>query len=155
VTDDELDEIFASLSAVLTDSRLAWIVAQVNEQIQVGEIVTRTFHRGEPEAVAALELSTKPTGSTLIGTEPYGAFERVNLLVSALRVALKDSADLEQGVGEFFADEPPLASHILSAPDREISGVEAVVIAGGDNPATATAQQVLPLLDELNRRIAE
>ena len=108
MTDEELDEIFAALSTILTDSGLDWLVAQVNENIQVGQLVTRTFHRGEPEDVAAFELTTKTKRNTIVGTDPYGAAERVDLLVSAIRVALADSAALERAVGHFFAGELPV-----------------------------------------------
>jgi hypothetical protein len=157
MTDEELDEIFASLSAILADSGLAWLVEQVNEGIQVGRIVTRTFRRGRQEEVAALELSTKHTRNTTIGTDPYGPAERVNLLIDALRVALTHSAALEQEVGQFFADEhaAPNSSVVLSAPDQEVSGDETRVIAGGDNPAAAASLRVLPLLEELTRRVEQ
>ena len=102
MTDEELDEVFAALSTILADSGLGWIVTQVNEHIQVGRLVTRRFHRGEPEEVAALEFSTKSTRNTIVGTDPYGAAERLDLLVSAVRVALIDSAALEQACGTFF-----------------------------------------------------
>jgi len=95
MTDEELDEIFGALSVILDDSGLDWLAAQVNENIQVGQLVTRTFHRGEPEEVEAFELTTKTKRNTIVGTDPYGAAERVNLLVSAIRVALADSAALE------------------------------------------------------------
>jgi hypothetical protein len=157
MTEEELDEIFAALSAILTDSGLDWLVAQVNENIQVGQIVTRTFHRGEPEEVAAFELTTKTKRNIIVGTDPYGATERVALLVSAIRVALADSAALEQAVGEFFTGEllAPVSDVVISAPDQEISGDSALVIAGGDAPAAAAAERIIPLLDELTRRIAQ
>jgi hypothetical protein len=157
MTDEELNEIFAALSAILTDSGLDWLVAQVNENIQVGQIVTRTFHRGEPEEVAALELTTKTKRNIIVGTDPYGAAERVNLLVSAIQVALADTAALEQSVGQFFAGElsSPGSHVVISAPDEEISGDNALVIAGGDNPASAAAERLMPLLEELTRRVAQ
>jgi hypothetical protein len=157
MTDEELDEIFAALSAILTDSGLGWLVAQVNENIQVGQLVTRTFHRGEPEEVAAFELTTKTKRNTIVGTDPYGAAERANFLVSAVRVALADSAALEQAVGHFFAGElaAPVSNTVISAPDQEIPGDNALVIAGDDGLAAAAAERIMPLLDELSRRIAQ
>ena len=157
VTDEELDDIFASLSAILTDAGLAWLVAQVNEAIQIGRIVTRRFHRGRLQEDEALELTTKTTRNTTIGTDPYGSVDRVNILVNALRVALEHSAALEQEVGHFFANEHATAeaSNVISASDQPISSDETQTIAGGNNPAAATASRVLPLLDELSSRIAQ
>jgi hypothetical protein len=157
MTDEELDEVFSYLSALLSDLGLNWLVAQVNEEIQVGRIVTRTFHHGEPEEAEPLYLNTKTTGKTVIGTDPYRPVDRVNLLVSAVRVALADCANLEAAVGQFFSDDSaaPSAGVVISAPDREISGDNEVVIVGGDNHAATAAQRTLPLLDELTRRTAE
>lgn len=157
MTDEELDEIFAALNTILIDSGLGWVVAQVNEHIQLGQIVTRTFHRGEPEEVAALEFSTKPTRNTFVGTDPYGAAERVELLISAMRVALVDTAALERAVGHFFAGElqGSASAVVISAPDQEVSGDNALVIAGGDDPAVAVEERIMPLLNELTRRIAQ
>jgi hypothetical protein len=156
MTDEELDEIFAALSTILVDSGLGWVVAQVNEGIQLGQIVTRTFHRGEPEEVATLDFSTKPTRNTFIGTDPYGAAERVELLISAVRVALVDTAALEQAVGHFFADElqGSVSAVVVSAPDQEVSSDDTSVIAGGDHPAVTVEERIIPLLNELTRRIA-
>src|SRR5437016_4923573 len=157
MTDDELDEIFAALSAILTDSGLDWLVAQVNENIQVGQIVTRTFHRGEPEEVSAFELTTKTKRNIIVGTDPFGAADRLDHLISAIRVALADTAALEQAVGGFFTHElsTPVSDVVISAPDQEISGDNALVIVGDDAPAAAAAERVMPLLDELARRIAQ
>jgi hypothetical protein len=156
MTDEELDEIFVSLSDILVDSGLDWVVAQVNDNVQIGRVVTRTFHRGEPGQVAELDLATKPTSNTIVGTDPYGAAERVALLISALRVALADSAALEGAVGSFLSRELSTVGStvVISAPDQEISGEHLSVIAGGENPAQAAAARVIPLLDELARRIA-
>jgi hypothetical protein len=157
VTDEELDEIFASLSAILTDAGLSWLVAQVNEAIQIGRIVTRRFHRGRPQEDEVLELTTKTTRNTIVGTDPFIPADRVNLLVNALRVALEHSATLEQEVGHFFANEhvAPESGIVLSASDQPISSNDIQTIAGGDDPASAAANRVLPLLDELTRRIAQ
>jgi hypothetical protein len=157
VTDEELDEIFAALSAILVDSGLGWVVAQVNEHIQLGQIVTRTFHHGEPEEVAALEFSTKPTRNTFVGTDPYGAAQRVELLISAITVALVDTAALERAVGHFFAGElqGSDSAEVVSAPDQEVSGGSALVIAGGNDPAVTVEERIMPLLNELSRRIAQ
>lgn len=157
MTDEELDEIFGALSVILADSGLDWLVAQVNENIQVGQLVTRTFHRGEPEEVEAFELTTKTKRNTIVGTDPYGAAEHVNLLVSAIRVALADSAALEREVGHLFAGElsAPVSNVVMSAPDQEISGDNILVIAGGDASAATAAERIMPLLDELTRRIAQ
>lgn len=157
MTDEELDEIFASLNTILADVGLAWIGAQVNEAIQIGRIVTRRFHRGREQEDEALELTTKTTRNTVVGTDPYRPIDRVNLLINALRVALEHSAALEQDVGHFFANEhvTPESGIVLSAPDQPISSDETRIIAGSDAPATAAASRVLPLLDELTRRIAQ
>lgn len=157
MTDEDLVEIFGALSTILIDSGLGWVVAQVNEHIQLGQIVTRTFHHGEPEEVAALEFSTKPTRNTFVGTDPYGAAERVELLISAMRVALVDTAALERAVGHFFAGElqGSVSAVVISAPDQEVSGDNALVIAGGDDPAVAVEERIMPLLNELTRRIAQ
>jgi hypothetical protein len=158
VTDEELDEIFASLSTILADVGLAWLVAQVNEAIQIGRIVTRRFHRDREQEDEALELTTKTTRNTIVGTDPYRPIDRVNLLINALRMALEHSAALEQEVGHFFANEhmTPEPGIVVSAPDQPISSDETRTIArGGDAAATAAASRVLPLLDELTRRIAQ
>ncbi len=157
MTDEELDEIFASLSTILADAGLAWLVAQVNEAIQIGRIVTRRFHRGRLQEDEVLELTTKTTRNTTVGTDPYRPADRVNLLINALRVALEHSAALEQEVGHFFANEhtPPESDIVISASDQPISTDETRTIAGGDNPASAAVSRVLPLLDELTNRIAQ
>lgn len=157
MTDEELDEIFASLSTILIDAGLAWLVGQVNEAIQIGRIVTRRFHRGRPREDEALELTTKTTRNTTVGTDPYGSVDRVNILINALRVALEHSAALEQEVGHFFANEHATAEAaiVISASDQPISSDETEAIAGGNNLASAAAGRVLPLLDELSSRIAQ
>lgn len=157
MTDEEFDEIFASLSTILADAGLAWLVAQVNEAIQIGRIVTRRFHRGRAQEDEVLELTTKTTRNTTIGTDPYRPADRVNLLIDALRVALEHSASLEQEVGHFFASEDTALESgiVLSASDQPISSDETRTIAGGDNPASAAVSRVLPLLDELTNRIAQ
>lgn len=157
MTDEELDEIFASLSTILADAGLSWLVAQVNEAIQIGRIVTRRFHRGRPQEDELLELTTKTTRNTIVGTDPYIPGDRVNLLINALRVALEHSAALEQEVGHFFANEHVAQESgiVLSASDQPISTNDVQTIAGGDDPAAAAANRVLPLLDELTRRIAQ
>ena len=157
MTDEELDEIFASLSSILTEAGLAWLVAQVNEAVQIGRIVTRRFHRGRPQEDEALELTTKTTRNTTVGTDPYGSVDRVNILMNALRVALEHSRALEQEVGHFFANEHVTteAGVVISASDQPISSDEAEIIAGGNNPAAAAASRVLPLLDELSSRMAQ
>jgi hypothetical protein len=78
-------------------------------------------------------------------------------LVSAIRVALADSAALEREVGHFFAGElsAPVSNVVMSAPDQEISGDNILVIAGGDASAATAAERIMPLLDELTRRIAQ
>ncbi len=155
MTDEELDEVFASLATILTGMGMSWIVDQVNEEIQVGRIVIRRFHRGQEE-VGILGLETRTTGKTAIGAQLYNADERVQLLISALRVALRDSANLEEAVGQFFSDDPagPSSGIVISVPDGDISGSE-MTIAGGNNPAAAAAQRTLPLLDRLTERIAQ
>jgi hypothetical protein len=157
LTDEELDETFASLSIILADADLGWIVAQVNEAIQIGRIVTRRFYRGREQEDEALELTTKTTRNTIVGTDPYRPIDRVILLINALRMALEHTANLEQEVGSFFDNEhvAPEPGIVLSAPDQPISSDETQKIAGGDATATAAASRVLPLLDELTRRIAQ
>jgi hypothetical protein len=157
MTDEELDEIFVSLSTILADVGLAWLVAQVNEAIQIGRIVTRRFHRGRPQEDEVLELTTKTTRNTTVGTDPYRPADRVNLLIDALRVALQHSAALEQEVGHFFANEHtvPESGIVLSASEQQISSDETQIIAGGDNPASVAVSRILPLLDELTNRIAQ
>jgi hypothetical protein len=157
MTDEELDEIFTSLSGLLSDLGLSWLVSQVNDEIQVGQIVTRTFRRGQPEQIGMLDIGTKPGSGAVVGTDPYGAADRVNLLISAVSVALTDSASLEQEVIHFFVSDAaaPEARLITSAPDREVPGETAHVIAGGDDSTSTAAQRTLPLLEELRHRIAQ
>jgi hypothetical protein len=156
MTDEELDEIFTALSDLLSDLGLSWLVSQVNDEIQVGQIVTRTFRRGQPEQIERLDIGTKPGSGTVVGTDPYGAADRVDLLVSAVSVALTDTASLEQEVIRFFLSDAaaPKARFITSVPDREVPGETAHVIAGGDDSASTAAQRALPLLEELRHRTA-
>lgn len=155
MTDEELNEIFLSLSSLLSDLGLSWLVSQVNDEIQVGQVVTRT--PGEPEQMELLEIATKTSGNTVVGTNPYKAEDRVNLLIDAVSVALTHSASLEQAVKHFLLNDPaaPEDRLLVSAPDREVPEEDSHIIAGGDNPASAAAQRALPLLDELRRRTAQ
>ena len=155
MTDEELDEIFASLTEIITNAGMSWITDQVNDEIQVGRVVTRRVHRGREE-IGLLDVDTRTTGKTYISAQPYNAEERAQLLLSALCVALCDNANLEDAVGRFFSDDPagPTSGIVISVPDGAVSGGE-MVIAGGDNTAAAALERTIPFLTRLNERIAE
>lgn len=157
MTDEELNEVYTSLSGILSGLGLSWVVGQVNDEIQLGQVVTRTFRGNQPEQIELLDVGTKTSGGTIIGTDPYSALERVNLLVSAISVALTDCANFEQAVAQFFLQDPgaPAGGNLVSAPDREIPGEDAYVIAGRDVHSVTTYEHALSLLGELRQRAAQ
>ena len=164
----ELTEIFEALATVLRGADLGWIVDQVDEQIQSGRQVVKDLRRGFPDEVEFLQVTSRSTSGTLIGTNPYTVREQANLLIGAVRVAFRDCAALEREVGDFIyrevhpqpRDDAPgapseratmLSEALRSAPDRE--GVEETETISVARSHAAAAERVLPLLDELERRL--
>ena len=113
MTDKECLETYQRLVDILNQNRLAWVVAQVEEQIRLGkttekEIDTLKEGRGEFELFTIEDYPSrlrKGPKATFPVTVDYQPPERLALLLDAVERVIVNTVDMENHLIEYFGKE--------------------------------------------------
>jgi hypothetical protein len=137
MTNEEAQRAFEALRSLVAESPLAWVLANVDDEIQRGKPGTRSLEKtGQREAVfvdGSLSPATRKSRYEEFTTvSPFEPAEQLDLLTTAVERVLREIPELQvaaaHAFGEFGAREITFAG---DASDRAysltpISGIEDV-----------------------------
>jgi hypothetical protein len=116
VTTDECTAAYDQLRLMLENQRLAWVARDLEAVVAIGkteikEVSTVTVEEaremlaiGRPGALSSLPATSYPRRrgrhATFVATLDYTPEERLQLLIHAIRAAVKDTAEMEVAVAD-------------------------------------------------------
>lgn len=169
--DQDFQRIFDDLSLTLTEQGLGWIVSEVIDVINEGQISTvkvETFKETLSDSGIEREIQ-RASKAEFLSVVEYTQREQLLLLLDAIEQTLVQTAAMEQEIAEFFENEANRDTNI----SRKAPTSDVVVLASEtstedlmDNnssvirPSNARirqqqAQQLQSLIDVLRREVTD
>jgi hypothetical protein len=109
--DEEMAQSLESeLRAVLVEAGMGWVVAQVAETVAEGRYVVkprRGHEKLSPDAPVEIVEKASDTRRGDIGTRPFTAKERLQILAEAAAAALTQAPELEAAIEQELIEEEP------------------------------------------------
>ncbi|WP_147468444.1 hypothetical protein [Corallococcus interemptor] len=131
--EQEADKVFRQLTSILGELDLGWVVAQVLEQVRVGQTKRESVPMEQlelPRDTLSSSLEVPRSGSksrkpqrkkeVLIKTLDYSRKDRLGLLLDGIERAVTQTADMESAATEFFRQEK--SGDVRFEPDEEELG---------------------------------
>lgn len=169
--DQDFQRIFDDLSLTLTEQGLGWIVSEVIDVINEGQISTvkvETFKETLSDSGIEREIQ-RASKAEFLSVVEYTQQEQLLLLIDAIEQTLVQTAAMEQEIAEFFENEANRDTNI----SRKAPTSDVVVLASEtstedlmDNnssvirPSNARirqqqAQELQSLIDALRREVTD
>jgi len=113
VTEQECDQVYGQLIAIMEQAHLGWVVVQLQEQIRFGVPVEREVSTPKHSVLTQDSGFTgrpkkrrrRQSTITFISTRPFTSRERFLLLIEAVKQAVVNTGEMEQVFLQDFAKQ--------------------------------------------------